>query len=799
MMRNLVILLALSVSACTVSELQVGDYDLVCAGERDCPDDYRCGADGKCHPPVAEGEGEGSAEGEGEGSAEGEGEGPAEGEGEGPAEGEGEGPAEGEGEGEGPAEGEGEGEGPAEGEGEGEPACGVCPEWAPCNPSSGECTVEDACDALCDAMEQHCEMGPGMGDCRHDCGMAPVPMPADVDFLGCLIGRMTEQPPQCDPGMGNPPCLLASCEGACAEVRGTPCDGRGYDECVDFCSLNWGSAETVACVVREARINNCDAAGWHHCGWMGPGPVQAPGCEELCGRILPNCNAENLESCRAACELMAVDPDTRECVRMRLDGGDRTCPPALFEDCKAPGCDEICRRFDLHTCGTAIEQCRADCDRLLFDPVRRRCAWDEIEGGAGPCHPPVFEGCAAGPGPGPGCPPGEMDLDPGLRPCETLVMPSNGVHAWGYLASTGGDWTGDGKADVLVGAGLDGQEGGRGGVWVLRGTDGLQVAMWEGPDNGDPLIAGGWLPSGDGVLVGRPMRAMAVPERLGRVDVMMSQGEPPFGGLLGDPGEHLGRFAVAGGDPDGDGLPSIWALGTSDGTFWNLVAVFEVEAGGARRIPNPLVLGLGADLSERCFEVREDFTGDGVPDLLTGGGDQLYVASGVSDGNGPPPLHGTVSSWGAWADDARACTPIPDVSGDQVPDILVAGFARNAPGPCAVQETVILSGASPGDIVRCLGPGGDHSTSVALGPDLDGDGKPEVLIGLGNRVEAWTLADNAANPLRTWMSPDGRRIDVAAGGRGDVDGDGQPDPLLQLHDQGWGNTELLVVRTGLAR
>lgn len=78
---------------------------------------------------------------------------------------------------------------------------------------------------------------------------------------------------------------------------------------------------------------------------------------------------------------------------------------------------------------------------------------------------------------------------------------------------------------------------------------------------------------------------------------------------------------------------------------------------------------------------------------------------------------------------------VPDVDGDGTPDVVIEGYGN---GPSGVDHVFALRGASTGTAevlwsARPLGGvsngGGDGDNCLRLGPDLSGDGVPELLLG----------------------------------------------------------------------
>ena len=72
-----------------------------------------------------------------------------------------------------------------------------------------------------------------------------------------------------------------------------------------------------------------------------------------------------------------------------------------------------------------------------------------------------------------------------------------------------------------------------------------------------------------------------------------------------------------------------------------------------------------------------------------------------------------------------------DVNGDGIPDI-VAGAAAASPGPTAVGSVLVLSGAGGARLLRIDGTvtGENFGELVAGAGDVNGDGTPDILVGL---------------------------------------------------------------------
>jgi hypothetical protein len=125
-----------------------------------------------------------------------------------------------------------------------------------------------------------------------------------------------------------------------------------------------------------------------------------------------------------------------------------------------------------------------------------------------------------------------------------------------------------------------------------------------------------------------------------------------------------------------------------------------------------------------------DVNHDGVNDILVGapGASKAYVFSGATGGliftmtSPAKPNADKIPSFGA------AVAGGQDVDGDATPD-----FVIGAPNQKSLQGAAYVFKGSDGTLMRSLrGPGqgfAKFGTSVALTPDLTGDGKPDILVG----------------------------------------------------------------------
>ena len=300
--------------------------------------------------------------------------------------------------------------------------------------------------------------------------------------------------------------------------------------------------------------------------------------------------------------------------------------------------------------------------------------------------------------------------------------------------------------------------------------------------------------------------------------------------VTGDTGSGaIGSPAVAVTDLDGDGRPDVVA-GNNRGTI--SVLMNATVAGSSA-----LSFAAHADFAsiENAFSIAvDDFNGDGKPDLALVAGGPTGTAATVSVF-----LDTTASSTPTFAPRLDIATGndanhviAADVNGDALPDLVVsngvastlsilttttapdasaATFAKTdlatANGPLALTSADFNGDGKP-DLVAAetFADGAavevflDKSTSEAATPtftstgtqaaeilvpqaiaasDLDGDGKPDLVIVGGDQISVW-LDTTAPNASATTFAG---HVDLPASGPiaiaiGDLNGDGKPDLVM---------------------
>ncbi|MBC8329655.1 MAG: FG-GAP repeat protein [Planctomycetes bacterium] len=358
-----------------------------------------------------------------------------------------------------------------------------------------------------------------------------------------------------------------------------------------------------------------------------------------------------------------------------------------------------------------------------------------------------------------------------------------------------GDLDGDGVADYAVGAPRADVYGraNAGAVDLRSGADGSLIRRHIGGSSNDWLgaaLAGPGDLDGDGVpdLVAGASNASA---HAGSVTAYSGADGSPVWQLDGlAPLDRFGDVIAVVADLDADGVPEllISATGADPGGRQN-AGVVTLHSGASGALLRSWAGGADGDKLGYALADAGDFDGDGLGDLALGApfADRGFANTGAvevrsgADGS-------LLASFDGPSEEARfghAIAGLGDLDGDGRPDLLVgAPNAGLAPGAAWV-----LSGSSGAAIYQFSdGMGNAYGQRVAAAGDLDGDGRCDFLVGVPYWDDKQALLASCGRAI-LFSGADGRLLwDFPGAATGDTLGDG----LATGDLDGDGRHELLI-------
>jgi len=342
--------------------------------------------------------------------------------------------------------------------------------------------------------------------------------------------------------------------------------------------------------------------------------------------------------------------------------------------------------------------------------------------------------------------------------------------------SYGPDANGDGIGDVLVGAPYMNSDTGT--VYLYSGKDGSLLQSWSGEassGNFGNSVSLGPDVTGDGladVLISAPTLAIGGNSQVGKVYL--------YNGATGAfirswPGTitnaNFGYSVSLGPDTNGDGRGDV-LIGMINGVAGNAGQAF-LYSGKDGTLLNTFP---GPEINARFGGVvflGADVTGDGRGDLLvtesmaTVSGmalaGKVYLYSGASGA--------LLKTWSGEAAGDRfgiALSMGPDADGDGKPDVAIGTSIAHDGTSANVGKAYVYSSSSGSLIRSWKGPyaGARFGYGISLGPDADGDGLGDLLVGsdsknfaalfssaTGQMLNLWTGATNSGFGQSLWLGP----------------------------------------------
>ena len=350
-----------------------------------------------------------------------------------------------------------------------------------------------------------------------------------------------------------------------------------------------------------------------------------------------------------------------------------------------------------------------------------------------------------------------------------------------------GDVNGDGKPDLVVGSYCASSSNcASGSVGVLlgngNGTFRAAVSYSSGGYEAQSVAVGDV--NGDGKLDLLVANTICAPNdcATGSVGVLLGNGDGSFQPVVTYDSGGFSAESVAVADVNGDGKPDLLVTNNcvTEGAF-NCVngSVGVLLGNGDGTFQSAVSYGSGGT-GASSVAVR-DVNGDGKLDLLlanacgnNGNYGCMIGSVGVLLGNGSGTFKAAaIDASGGYEPYSVA---VGDVNRDGNPDLLVANECGNTDDCNGVVGVLLGNGDGTFQPVVTYDSGGYDAQSVVVA-DVNGDGKPDLLVANGNGAVG-VLLGNGDGTFQAAMSYGSGGQDAESVAVADVNGDGEPDLLV---------------------
>ena len=321
-----------------------------------------------------------------------------------------------------------------------------------------------------------------------------------------------------------------------------------------------------------------------------------------------------------------------------------------------------------------------------------------------------------------------------------------GSNYYGYSIADAGDADGDGTHDVLVGAPI-----GAGFVELRSGATGNLLHRFDGGagDGMGTAVASAGDVNGDGkadLLLGAGRVDGAVGTDSGAVYVVNGATYQTIRTLRGeDAGGRFGSGTDLAGDLDGDGKAD-WVVGARDSGTGQRGRAYAYSSANGKRLWTVTAPKTGGDLGSFFVGGLDDLDGDGTPDVYVGdyadstNGNQSGAAYVVSGADGS-----RIYAWrGAKAKEGTGPgREAGDIDGDGVQDIAVGSYLSST-GAHLAGRVDIYSGATGARIASITSTRTGENLGfdvVALG-DTNGDGAPDMVVSAATGNNVYVISGN---------------------------------------------------------